>query len=147
MFKKIFSLVLVLALALSLGAGLISCSGQDGDYSLTPVAKDEIKVGLITLHDKNSTYDKNFLDAMDAAIANLGLREDQLIVKVGIDLDKVSMKIYGHTIEVKMPRVKALSYEIDEEQFINSVTYESKDGINKNLIEIEELQRLFVPMA
>ena len=86
MFKKIFSLVLVLALTLSLGAGLISCSGQDGDYTLEPVAKENIKIGLITLHDENSTYDKNFLDAMDRAITNLGLNKDtQLIVKKNID--------------------------------------------------------------
>ncbi len=86
MFKKILSLVLVLALAVSLGVVFTSCTGNDGDMMLAPVAKEEIKIGLITLHDENSTYDKNFLDAMDRAVANLGLNKDtQLIVKKNID--------------------------------------------------------------
>ena len=86
MFKKIFSLVLVLALALSIGACFVSCQSNDGDYNLAPVAKDSIKIGLITLHDENSTYDKNFLDAMYKAVENLGLNKDtQLIVKKNID--------------------------------------------------------------
>ena len=86
MFKKIFSLVLVLALALSIGACFVSCSTDDGDYNLAPVAKESIKIGLITLHDENSTYDKNFLDAMYTAVEKLGLNKDtQLIVKKNID--------------------------------------------------------------
>lgn len=85
MFKKILSLALVLVLALTACIGLASCEAEDGDYALTPVAKENIKVGLITLHDENSTYDKNFLDAMYRAIEALGLNKDtQLIVKKNI---------------------------------------------------------------
>ena len=83
MFKKILTLVLVVAMCLSACLALASC-GDDEDYALTPVAKDSIKIGLITLHDENSTYDKNFLEAMDRAVANLGLSKDQLIVKKNI---------------------------------------------------------------
>ena len=83
--KKILSLILVLAMVLALGAMFTSCGDSEQGYDLVPVAKESIKVGLITLHDENSTYDKNFLDAMDRAVANLGLSKDQLIVKKNID--------------------------------------------------------------
>lgn len=82
--KKILSLILVLAMVLALGAMFTSCGESEQSTTLAPVAKDSIKIGLITLHDENSTYDKNFLDAMDRAVANLGLKADQLIVKKNI---------------------------------------------------------------
>ena len=86
MFKKLLSLVLVVVLCVGMCAVFASCGEKDGDnMMLTPVAKDQIKVGLITLHDENSTYDKNFLDAMDRAVTNLGLAKSQLIVKKNID--------------------------------------------------------------
>ena len=52
--------------------------------TITAVAKEDIKVGFIFLHDANSTYDKNFMDAADAACKALGLTEDQKLVKTGI---------------------------------------------------------------
>ncbi len=85
MFKKILSLLLVVVMCAGMCMALASCSGDDDGYAITPVAKENIKIGLITLHDENSTYDKNFLDAMDVAVANLGLNKDtQLIVKKNI---------------------------------------------------------------
>lgn len=53
----------------------------------TPVSKANIKVGLITLHDETSTYDKNFIDSMKRAVSELGLSESQLLVRSGIDED------------------------------------------------------------
>lgn len=35
--------------------------------------KAAVKVGFICLHDENSTYDKNFIDAAKAACKNAGL--------------------------------------------------------------------------
>ena len=43
--------------------------------------KAAVKVGFICLHDENSTYDKNFIDAAKAACKNAGLSEDQYIIK------------------------------------------------------------------
>ncbi|MBQ4119577.1 MAG: BMP family ABC transporter substrate-binding protein [Clostridia bacterium] len=51
---------------------------------ITKVAKEDLKVGFIFLHDQNSTYDKNFIDAADAACKALGIKEDQVIMKTGI---------------------------------------------------------------
>ena len=44
----------------------------DGDATAA-----KVKVGFITLHDENSTYDKNFIDAAKEACANLGLVENE----------------------------------------------------------------------
>ena len=46
--------------------------------------KAAVKVGFICLHDENSTYDKNFIDAAKAACKNAGLSEDQYIIKTNI---------------------------------------------------------------
>ena len=67
-------------LALVMALSLVACGEKkddtqgngDGD---APAAK--VKVGFITLHDENSTYDKNFIDAAKEACANLGLVENE----------------------------------------------------------------------
>ncbi len=46
--------------------------------------KDDFKIGFICLHDEKSTYDKNFIDAAKEAIAALGLKENQYIIKTNI---------------------------------------------------------------
>ncbi|MDO5448808.1 MAG: BMP family ABC transporter substrate-binding protein [Clostridia bacterium] len=64
--KKIIALVLALVMVL----GLAACSKAPtagGDKEAT------LKVGLICLHDENSTYDKNFIDAFKAACEAAGL--------------------------------------------------------------------------
>jgi len=52
--------------------------------TITKVAKEDLKVGFIFLHDANSTYDKNFMDAAEAACNKLGLTKDQVLMKTGI---------------------------------------------------------------
>jgi len=47
----------------------------------------KVKVGLICLHDTNSTYDKNFIDSMEEARVALGLSQDQVLVRTGIGED------------------------------------------------------------
>ncbi len=69
--KKIASVLLVLAMLL--------CS-----VAFAEVAKEDMKVGLICLHDENMGYDANFINCMKAAVANLGIDESQLIIKTNI---------------------------------------------------------------
>ncbi len=71
--KKIIALVLVLALCLTAAVSL-----ADG------IAKEDIKLGVILLHDEDSTYDLNFINGVKDAAAALGLSEDQVIIKRGI---------------------------------------------------------------
>ncbi len=68
--KKLVALGLAAAVAV---AGLGAFAGCGGS--------DEITVGLIALHDSSSTYDKNFIDAMEEACENKGVR---LITKTGV---------------------------------------------------------------
>ncbi len=56
---------------------------------ITAVAKEDLKVGFIFLHDSNSTYDKNFMDAAEKACADLGITAEQMLIKTGIDEGEV----------------------------------------------------------
>ena len=55
------------------------CAAQSIQYG----AKS-IKVGFITLHDENSTYDLNFINGAKEAIANLGLTDADYILKTNV---------------------------------------------------------------
>lgn len=82
--KKFLALIIALVMALS----LVACGEQkqpdnpdvpdDGQQTAT------VKVGFITLHDENSTYDLNFINAAKEAIANLGLTDADYILKTNV---------------------------------------------------------------
>lgn len=67
MSKKIIALVLAAVLAFAFAA----CSKTGDDTQGDAAAK--VKVGFIYLHDENSTYDKNFIDAAKAACEKMGV--------------------------------------------------------------------------
>lgn len=95
--KKILALVLCIALVASLTIGLVACNDDDVvnelilpaydvvevDYSDLTIPSD-FKIGMICLHDKNSTYDKNFIEAMEDTQKKFGLSNSQVIIKTGI---------------------------------------------------------------
>ena len=70
------------------GAGGASYDIKTGDSYQLQVNKNldfsNVKVGLICLHDQNSTYDKNFINSMEEARVALGLSQEQVIVRTGI---------------------------------------------------------------
>ena len=70
--KKILALVLVVVMC-------IDCFGV-----LTACNKSEIKVGLICLHDENSTYDNNFIQAFKAACEAKGLTEKEYAIVTNV---------------------------------------------------------------
>ncbi len=70
--KKIFAVVLALVLCLS----VFACTAS-ADVS-------NVKLGVILLHDEDSTYDMNFINGIYEAVEALGLTEDQLIIKRNI---------------------------------------------------------------
>lgn len=78
--KKILALVLVLALVVSVAVGLAACNKGDGTLIFGPEDAD-ITFGMICLHDENSTYDKNFIDAARDLAEQSKVR---VIVKTGI---------------------------------------------------------------
>ena len=79
MAKKILSIVLALTMLVAMAIVGTSCGEKKG------VDKSTLKIGLITLHDDTSTYDKNFIDSMYRALENLGMSKDQLVLYTGVD--------------------------------------------------------------
>jgi basic membrane protein A len=74
MFKRVLSLCLALLMVAAMGLSMVSC----GD------SKDDFKLGVILLHDEASTYDLNFIEAVERAAKELGLSETQVIYKKNI---------------------------------------------------------------
>lgn len=74
MFKKIVSIILCVAMLAAFAVVASSC----GD------SKDDFKLGVILLHDEDSTYDLNFINAVKEAQKQLGLKDSQVIFKRGI---------------------------------------------------------------
>ena len=71
--KKVLAMILVLVMALS----LVACSNGGTDKPDDNTETKKIKVGFITLHDENSTYDLNFINAAKEACQTLGLVENE----------------------------------------------------------------------
>jgi len=67
--KKFFALVLAMVLCMT--AFAFTASAEIAD----------VKLGVILLHDEDSTYDLNFINGVYEAVEALGLEEDQLIMK------------------------------------------------------------------
>lgn len=77
--KKLLALGLAATLTAA-GLGVLAGCTDAGSDNEGP-GEGTVKVGLIALHDSNSTYDKNFIDAMQAACKNKGA---ELVIKTGI---------------------------------------------------------------
>ena len=76
--KKLIALLLALTMVFTLAACGSADKAEKGEAA-------DIKIGLICLHDENSTYDLNFLNGMYEAIENLGLdAEKNLIIKKNV---------------------------------------------------------------
>ena len=69
--KKLLALLLTLALCLGCVSAL--ADGVEG-----------VKLGVILLHDEDSTYDLNFIKGVEEAKEKLGLSDDQVIIKRNI---------------------------------------------------------------
>ena len=108
--KKLLSMLLVLAMTATMlvGCGNQGTTNNDDDASkgndenkvltieevektvaaeMEAVAKEDFKIGLICLHDENSTYDNNFIQALKEVQTELGLTDDQVMIKVNIGED------------------------------------------------------------
>lgn len=93
--KKVLALVLAIVVVAVLCIGLVACNKDaiityeleipkyDGEFESYDINPD-FKLGMICLHGEESTYDKNFIDAMRNAWAELGLKSKNLIIKTNI---------------------------------------------------------------
>lgn len=76
--KKFITLLLAVVTAATCCFAFAACTPDENKTEKT-------KVGLITLHDDNSTYDKNFIDAFKAACDKTGV---EAVIKTGIGEDE-----------------------------------------------------------
>ena len=86
--KKLCALALSLAMVFTLGACGNTASTNDGNdgtaengNSAETTAKSDIKMGFICLHDENSTYDLNFINAAKEACDEMGV---EYVIKTNI---------------------------------------------------------------
>lgn len=131
--KKLLALGLAATVAVAGLGAFAGCSGVG--------AGDSIKVGFIALHDDNSTYDKNFLDAIRQACKNKNIPDENLVIRTGIpeeqdcydaaaDLadqgcDVVFADSFGHE-----PFIMQAAQEFPEVQFCHATgTYAHTAGI------------------
>ena len=61
--------LIALLLAAMMVFGMVACGNSEGGAA----GESDLKVGFIFLHDENSTYDKNFIDAAVEACKNMGV--------------------------------------------------------------------------
>ena len=130
--KKLLALGLAATVAVAGLGAFAGCGGRAGD---------SIKVGFIALHDDNSTYDKNFLDAIRQACKNKNIPDENLIIRTGVpeeqdcydkaadlaDLgcDVVFADSFGHE-----PFIMQAAQEFPEVQFCHATgTYAHTAGI------------------
>lgn len=71
----------------STGAAAAGASGTAA-AAFSPVAKEDIKVGVIYIGDENEGYTASHMAGIDEMQENLGLSDDQIIEKTGIPEDE-----------------------------------------------------------
>ena len=142
--KKFLAMLLALAMALS----LVACGEQkQPDYPDVPDDGQQtatVKVGFITLHDENSTYDLNFINAAKEAVAKAITAE--AVKTAGFDSldaaaeDGTAFVFMGHgtshTAKVSYTQMQsqmnALGYK---NVFIGTVEGEPEETACENVIE------------
>ncbi len=85
--KKVLSLLMVLAMVAASCFALTSCGKKADNGEATETEATEaldIKLGFIFLHDENSTYDKNFMDAAKDIQKELNLPDDKVIFMTNV---------------------------------------------------------------
>ncbi len=112
--KKILALVLALAMVLSFAACGSSTSGDKKGSKL--------KVGFIFLHDENSTYDLNFINAAKAACEKLGV---EYVAKTNIPESNECYEAAADLVDRGCTLVFADSF--GHEQYIAKAAKEFKD--------------------
>ena len=80
--KKLLYAILAIVACAAIVVGILAATGvfgKKGEEKATGV-----KLGVIVLHDEDSTYDNNFINGVKDAQKKLGLSDDQVIIKRNI---------------------------------------------------------------
>lgn len=90
MFKKLLALTLTVLMLATLCVSFASCGATRKGEGEEILPRKEIssnveipadfKIGLITLHDENSTYDKNFIDAFVQVCEGMGIAKENYFI-------------------------------------------------------------------
>ena len=110
--KKLLALGLAAAMTVT-GACLLASCNEGGST---------LKVGFIALHDSSSTYDKNFIDAIEAACEKKGV---ELIMKTGIPEDNTCYNAAADLVDQGCDVIFADSF--GHEEFILQAAKEFPD--------------------
>ena len=79
--------ILALLLAVVMVAAFASCGDKTTGDDKDDTKAADFKIGLICLHDENSTYDNNFIQALKSVQKDLNLTDDQVLIKTNIGED------------------------------------------------------------
>ena len=138
--KKILSLFLAAVMLFGCVAMFASC-GKGKDPS-------EVKAALIALHGTSSTYDKNFIEAFEAACANKGLKPENVAIITDIPegtkcydeaanfadegYDVIFADSFGHE-----------SYMLQAAKEFKNVQFCHATGTNAHTADVENYQNAF----
>ncbi len=94
MFKKTIAVALALIMAIALFAACGNSENNEKPGMTEDLLKgaqlekfdvaDDFKIGVICLHDENSTYDNNFIKAIKSVQEVLGLSNEQVLIKTNV---------------------------------------------------------------
>ena len=84
MSKKIIAVLLSVLFV----AGVFAACSSSSDKPKDNGDASKVKIGFICLHDENSTYDLNFINAAKEAVKTLGLTDDQYIIRTNVPEDQ-----------------------------------------------------------
>ena len=80
--KKLLYAILAIVACAAIVVGILAATGVFGKKGEEKAAG--VKLGVILLHDEDSTYDNNFINGVKDAQKKLGLSDDQVIIKRNI---------------------------------------------------------------
>lgn len=102
--KKLITILLAVVTAATCCFAFAACTPDENKTEKT-------KIGLITLHDDNSTYDKNFIDAFNAACTKKGV---EAVLKTNIEEDESCTTAANELVEEGCKLVFADSFGHEE---------------------------------
>ena len=134
MFKKILSFCLVALMLVS----MVACSTPEDDAAKmgeSPLPEvelkpdfevaDDFKIGFILLHDELSTYDLNFMNAVDKVKTALNLSNEQVIMKKNIPESNACYEAAADLVDAGCDIIFADSF--GHEDFMIKAAKEFKD--------------------
>lgn len=85
---KMSKKIIAVFLSVLFVAGVFAACSSNSDKPENSGEAGKVKIGFICLHDENSTYDLNFINAAKDAVKTLGLSDDQYIIRTNVPEDQ-----------------------------------------------------------